>query len=84
MKDCERVLLFAATLGSRVDVLLHRYNMIQMSKAVVMQAASVAMLETFCDEQNQKLKEEYEEKAGICALASVPDMEISPWSASGR
>ena len=36
--------------------------MIQMSKAVVMQAASVAMLETFCDEQNQKLKEEYEEK----------------------
>ena len=62
LKDCERVLLFAATLGSRVDVLLHRYNMIQMSKAVVMQAASVAMLETFCDEQNQKLKEEYEEK----------------------
>ena len=42
LKDCERVLLFAATLGSRVDVLLHRYNMIQMSKAVVMQAASVA------------------------------------------
>ena len=62
LKDCERVLLFAATLGSQVDVLLHRYNMIQMSKAVVMQAASVAMLETFCDEQNQKLKEEYEEK----------------------
>lgn len=62
LKDCERVLLFAATLGSRVDVLLHRYNMIQMSKAVVMQAASVAMLETFCDEQNLKLKEEYEEK----------------------
>lgn len=62
LKDCERVLLFAATLGSQVDVLLHRYNMIQMSKAVVMQAASVAMLETFCDEQNQRLKEEYEEK----------------------
>ena len=60
LRDCERVLLFAATLGSQVDVLLHRYNMIQMSKAVVMQAASVAMLETFCDEQNQKLKENYE------------------------
>ncbi len=60
LKDCERILLFAATLGSQVDVLLHRYGKIQMSKAVVMQAASVAMLETFCDEQNQKLKEEYE------------------------
>ena len=44
LKDCEQILLFAATLGSQVDVLLHRYNMIQMSKAVVMQAASVAML----------------------------------------
>ena len=62
LKDCEQILLFAATLGSQVDVLLHRYNMIQMSKAVVMQAASVAMLETFCDEENQKLKEAYQEK----------------------
>ena len=62
LRDCERVILFAATLGSRVDVLLHRYNMIQMSKAVVMQAASVAMLETFCDEKNQELKCSYEAK----------------------
>ena len=62
LKDCEQILLFAATLGSQVDVLLHRYNMIQMSKAVVMQAASVAMLETFCDEENQKLQEAYQEK----------------------
>lgn len=60
LKDCERVILFAATLGSQVDVLLHRYNMIQMSKAVVMQASSVAMLETFCDEKNQELKDSYE------------------------
>ncbi|WP_432630462.1 vitamin B12 dependent-methionine synthase activation domain-containing protein [Brotaphodocola sp.] len=62
LRDCERVILFAATLGSKVDVLLHRYNMIQMSKAVVMQAASVAMLETFCDEKNQELKNSYEAK----------------------
>ena len=62
LRDCERVILFAATLGSRVDVLLHRYNMIQMSKAVVMQAVSVAMLETFCDEKNQELKSSYEAK----------------------
>lgn len=63
LRDCERVILFAATLGSKVDVLLHRYNMIQMSKAVVMQAASVAMLETFCDEKNQELKNSYEAKS---------------------
>lgn len=59
LKDCEKVILFAATLGSQVDVLLQRYGKIQMSRAVVLQAASVAMLETFCDEKNEALKQEY-------------------------
>lgn len=60
LKDCEKVLLFGATLGSQVDVLLHRYGMLQMSKAVVLQAAAVAMLETFCDEKNEELKQTYQ------------------------
>lgn len=59
LKDCERVLLFAATLGSGVDVLLQRYSRLQMSKAVVMQAAAAAMLENYCDQQNESLKQEY-------------------------
>lgn len=59
LKDCDAVLLFGATLGSQVDVLLHRYGKLQMSKAVVMQAASVAMLETYCDEVNEGIKNEY-------------------------
>lgn len=33
--------------------------MTQVSKSVVMQAASVAMLETYCDEVNDKIKEIY-------------------------
>ncbi|MCD8084220.1 MAG: Vitamin B12 dependent methionine synthase activation subunit [Clostridiales bacterium] len=57
LRDCERVLLFAATLGSQVDVLLHRYTILQVSKAVVMQAASVAMLEDFCDRKNEETRE---------------------------
>lgn len=57
LRDCEKVFLFGATLGSQVDVLLHRYGALQMSKAVVLQAASVAMLETFCDEKNEELRE---------------------------
>lgn len=59
LKDCEEILLFAATLGSQVDVLLARYKKLQMSKAVVMQAASAAMLESYCDEINRQLKESY-------------------------
>lgn len=59
LKDCDEVILFAATLGSTVDVLLQRWQRLQMSKAVVMQAAAAAMLETFCDQVNGQLKEAY-------------------------
>lgn len=62
LKDCSQVILFAATLGTGVDVLLHKYTKLQMSKAVIMQAAAAAMIEEYCDEENRLLKEEYESK----------------------
>ena len=62
LKDCQKVLLFGATLGSGVDLLLRRYGRLQMSIAVVVQAASAAMLETYCDWRNEALKREYREK----------------------
>lgn len=62
LKDCERILLFGATLGSRVDVLLQRYGRLQMSKAVVLEAASVTMLESWCDWKNELLRREFQEK----------------------
>lgn len=62
LKDCSQVIFFAATLGSQVDVLIHRYSRLQMSRAVVLQAAAAAMLETYCDEKNTQLKTEYLEK----------------------
>lgn len=62
LRDCERVILFAATLGIQVDMLLQRYSRLQVSKAVVMQAVSVAMLETYCDEQNERLREAYRQQ----------------------
>ena len=36
MADCNQVILFAATLGTGVDVLLHKYTKLQMSKAVTL------------------------------------------------
>lgn len=62
LKDCERILLFGATLGSGVDVLLHKYGRLQMSKAVVLQASSAAMLETYCDWRNESLRRTYQEQ----------------------
>lgn len=62
LKDCDQVILFAATLGAEVDQLLNRYAKLQMSKAVTMQAAATAMIEAYCDEVNTALKEEFEAK----------------------
>lgn len=62
LKDCQSMLLFGATLGTGVDLLLHRYNRLQMSKAVVLQAAAAAMLEDYCDQMNEELEKKYEEK----------------------
>lgn len=62
LQDCEEILVFAATLGSGVDILLHRYGRLQMSKAVILQAASAAMLETYCDQCNERLRQEYQKR----------------------
>lgn len=57
LQDCEHVLLFAATLGVGADYLIHKYNRMQISRAVVMQAAAAALLEEYCDEQCRELRE---------------------------
>ena len=62
LADCGHVLLFAATLGIQADNLIRRYTRLKMSKAVVMQAAAAAMLEDYCDEINEELKQAYEKK----------------------
>lgn len=60
LKDCSQVILFAATLGVEVDMLLQRYTKLEMSRAVVMQAAATAMTEAYCDEKNTELKKAFE------------------------
>lgn len=62
LRDCHRILVFAATLGTGADHLIQKYNRLQMSKAVVMQAAATAMIEEYCDQVCSGLKAEYEAK----------------------
>lgn len=59
LKDCGRVIVFAATLGAEVDYLLQRYGRLAMSRAVVLQAASAAMIEAYCDLVCRELAERY-------------------------
>lgn len=62
LRNCRQVVLFAATLGVWPDNLIRRYSHVQMSRAVVMQAAAAAMLEDYCDEVNEELRQEYEKR----------------------
>lgn len=62
LRDCREVLLVGATLGVGVDLLLKRYSLTNMSRAVVIQAAAAAMLEEYLDECQNKLSEELEKE----------------------
>lgn len=62
LKDCSQIILFAATLGVGADHLIQKYNRLQMSRAVVLQAASAAMIEEYCDTVCTQLRRDYEER----------------------
>ena len=55
LKDCKEVVLFGATLGIDVDRQIRKYQLVDMAKAVVMQACAAALLEEFCDELQEKI-----------------------------
>lgn len=62
LADCDQIVLFAATLGAPVDLLIQKYNRLSVSKALILQAAAAAMLEDYCDEENECLKEDWAAK----------------------
>lgn len=49
LNGCQKAVLFAATLGTGVDMLMKKYSVTDMSRAVVMQACAAALLEEYCD-----------------------------------
>lgn len=49
LKDCDRVAVMAATLGTGVDRLLHRYEVTALTRCVILQAAAAAFIEAVCD-----------------------------------
>ncbi len=58
LEGCGEAVLFAATLGSRVDFLLLRYSKLDMSRTVILQACAAAMAESCCDEFEREIAEE--------------------------
>lgn len=66
LKGCTSVYLMAATLGLAVDRLITRASAVRMSDAVLYQAAAAAMIEAYCDEVNDTLREEAERVGLYC------------------
>lgn len=49
LEDCNRVVLFGATLGLGIDRLIAKYSKISPSKALIFQAIGAERVETLCD-----------------------------------
>lgn len=62
LAGCGEVILFAASLGTGPDLLIRRYSRLEMSRAVVLQAASAAMIEAYCNEVNDEIRKEAERR----------------------
>ena len=56
----------AATLGIGVDRLISRASAVRMSDAVIYQAVAAAMIEAYCDEVNDTLRQEAERVGLYC------------------
>nr|WP_295955907.1 vitamin B12 dependent-methionine synthase activation domain-containing protein [uncultured Agathobaculum sp.] len=80
LKGCEQVYLMAATLGVTADRLITRASAVRMSDAVLYQAAAAAMIETYCDEVNDAIRQEAESAGLYCRPRFSPgygDFDIS-------
>lgn len=58
LANCSSVFLFGATLGIGPDRLIARAQVVKMSEAVIYQAASAAMIESWCDVVNDRIRKE--------------------------
>ena len=62
LTDCKQVVLFSATLGTEVDRLIRKTQVVDMSKAVVMQACAATLLEEYCDELQNEIAEQLQQQ----------------------
>lgn len=58
LKNCRRVIVLAATVGAKVDMLIRRAQTAGSADAALMQGAGAMFIESFVDNLNEKLKAE--------------------------
>lgn len=68
LKDCEKIIVFAATVGLDLDRLILRHSRLSPSVAVCLQAFGAERIEALCDKFCDELKAEY----ALCGLSITP------------
>ena len=59
LKNCNKVVLFCATVGISVDRLIAKYNAVSPTKALIFQAIGAERIESLCDLFNSEIKKQY-------------------------
>ncbi len=62
INGCKQASVFAATLGAQTDLLIQRYNILDLSKAVILQACAAAAIEEYCDERQEEIRRQAAEQ----------------------
>ncbi len=62
LKGCSETILLGATLGIETDLLMERYSVTDMARAVVLQACASALLEEYIDDWQEAMSKEMGEK----------------------
>lgn len=60
MSACHHCVLFAATIGPKVDQLIQRTSRIDTLRGCVLDAVSSALIESYCDVLNEQIKKDFE------------------------
>ncbi len=58
LKNCEKVIIFGATLGTEIDRLIMKYGKLSPTKALFFQAIGATQIEALCDCFTQDIKNE--------------------------
>lgn len=72
VNGCERILLFAATVGASYDRLIARYSRLEPSKGLMLQAIGAERIESLCDAFCDKINTE------LCASGKSLRTRVSP------
>lgn len=59
LEGCDKIVLFAATVGAGVDRLILKYNKLSPSRALILQAMGSAAIECWCDDVNGIITQRY-------------------------